>query len=32
METKVLAEFEVSGWNYDANNISFRANGNCSPS
>ena len=25
--SKVLAEFEVSGYNYDANNITFRANG-----
>lgn len=24
----VLAEFEVTGWNYDTNNIAFRANGN----
>ena len=24
---KVLAEFEVTGWSYDTNNISFRANG-----
>ena len=25
--TKALAEFEVTGYNYDANNITFRANG-----
>ena len=25
--SKALAEFEVSGYNYDANNITFRANG-----